>query len=218
MRTFGTILATAIITALLTSAAWVFLYNKADREALPPAADVAGAVEPAPSVQTAPMAEADSDETVFTPPATAETDLMTKNLVLPVLGYDIADLTPQFDDRRGNRGHRALDFMAPRGTPVLAIDDGVVVKFFDSERGGITIYQYDPTESWIYYYAHLDARADGIEEGDAVRQGQVIGTVGSTGNAEASAPHLHLAIKRLGDEKNWWEGEPVDPYPAFASQ
>ena len=101
---------------------------------------------------------------------------------------------------------------------MLAVDDGVLVKFFDSDLGGITIYQFDPTETYVYYYAHLDARAPGIAEGDAVRRGQVIGTVGSSGNAADDGPHLHFAIEKLGPEKNWWQAEPVDPYPALAAR
>ncbi|MHB9878947.1 M23 family metallopeptidase [Pacificimonas sp. ICDLI1SI03] len=215
MRTFGIILATAILTALATSAAWLFLYERTDRAAPPPQmVDTPTNAIPPEEIATDPP-----EDIVFSPSPSATPELMAKELTLPVAGYDLSDLTPQFDDSRGEgRAHQALDFMAARGTPVRAVDDGVLVKFFDSDQGGITIYQFDPTESWVYYYAHLDSRADDIEEGDAVRRGQVIGTVGSTGNADDDAPHLHFAIEQLGPEKNWWQGEPVDPYPVFAVQ
>lgn len=220
MRTFGIVLTTAIITALLTSAAWIVLYNAASRDESPPAATGTNEQEPPPPAPAA--AEiAVPDETpdiVFTPQATATSDLMAKTLTIPVLGFDAADLTPQFEDGRGGgRQHLAIDLMAERGTPVVAVDDGILVKFFESERGGLTIYQFDPTETFVYYYAHLDSYAEDIEEGDAVRRGQVIGTVGSTGNANDDAPHLHFAIERLGPEKNWWQAEPLDPYPVLSA-
>ncbi|MBV7256283.1 peptidoglycan DD-metalloendopeptidase family protein [Pacificimonas sp. WHA3] len=219
MRTLGIMLATALLTALATSAAWLFLYKRAD-SAAPQAESVQAAPAASPTSPSMEIPLGDTPEDmVFTPSSPAVTELVEKQLAIPVLGYDVTELTPQFDDARGNgRAHRALDFMAERGTPVVAVDDGVLVKFFDSDRGGITIYQFDPTETWVYYYAHLDTRAEGIAEGESVRRGQVIGTVGSTGNADDDAPHLHFAIEKLGPDKSWWKGEPVDPYPAFMTQ
>ena len=216
MRTLGTIVATALITALLTSAAWLYFYNAEEGEA---AAAQISAPETPPAVRLPPPREVAvpvPEDLVFAQASEATSDLMGKDLVLPVAGYDPAELTPQFDDARGERAHRAIDLMAEAGTPVVAVDDGVLVKFFDSRRGGITIYQFDPTETFVYYYAHLQRRAEGIAEGDAVRKGQVIGYVGSTGNADE--PHLHFAIERLGPEKNWWQADPVDPYPVLASE
>ena len=102
--------------------------------------------------------------------------------------------------------------MAPKGTKVLAVADGKVAKLFESKAGGLTIYQFDPTGAVAYYYAHLDRYAPGLADGAAVRRGQVIGFVGSTGNADTAAPHLHFAIFRLGPERRWWEGEAIDPY------
>lgn len=135
-------------------------------------------------------------------------------LLLPVQGIDIADVHDTFDDARGSeRQHEALDVMAPAGTPVLAVADGTIEKLFTSDRGGLTIYQFEPTGQYVYYYAHLQAYAPGIVEGQPVRRGDVLGTVGSTGNADPAAPHLHFAIFRLTPEKQWWTGEPVNPYP-----
>ena len=142
-------------------------------------------------------------------------DLTAKHLTMPVLDAKPERLTPQFYDARGQRGHEALDIMAPTGTPVVAAEDGTVAKLFTSPGGGLTIYQFDPTETYAYYYAHLDHYADGLAEGDTVMRGQVIGYVGSTGNASPDAPHLHFGIFRLGPEKQWWKGEPLDPYPAL---
>ena len=144
---------------------------------------------------------------------TAPDDLIERQLTMPVLGIKPEDLTPQFYDARGERGHEALDIIAMQGEPVVAVEDGTIKKLFLSKPGGITIYQFDPTETYAYYYAHLDRYADGLAEGDMVKRGQVIGYVGMTGNA--ATPHLHFAIFRLGPEKQWWKGDALDPYPAL---
>ncbi len=135
-------------------------------------------------------------------------------LLIPVEGVPAGALRDVFDERRdgGARGHEAIDIAAPRGTPVLAADDGRIAKLFLSRPGGITVYQFDPSGRFAYYYAHLDRYADGLAEGQAVRRGEVIGYVGTSGNALADAPHLHFAIFRLGPERQWWKGEPVNPF------
>jgi peptidoglycan LD-endopeptidase LytH len=144
-------------------------------------------------------------------------DLRDRDLTVPVRGVDDDDLRDTFSDARGgNRAHEAIDIMAPRRTPVVAVEDGVIAKVFNSKGGGgLTLYQFDPTNTYCYYYAHLDGYADGIQEGLKVRRGQVIGYVGSTGNASATAPHLHFAIFRLTPERQWWKGEPINPYPVL---
>ena len=145
--------------------------------------------------------------------------LAARHLLLPVKGYDPAKLHDTFDETRGGiRKHEALDIMAPRGTPVIAADDGVIIKLFRSLAGGITIYEADPSEKFVYYYAHLDRYRDGLREGEAVHRGDVIGYVGSTGNATANAPHLHFTIFLLGPEKKWWRGKAVNPFPYLASR
>jgi len=113
--------------------------------------------------------------------------------VFPVKGHEAA-LRDNFDERRGTGRHEALDIMAPRGTPVVAVDDGKIAKLFTSKPGGLTIYQYDPAEKLAYYYAHLDRYAPGVNQGEKVRRGQVIGYVGSTGNARADAPLHRLRL------------------------
>ena len=102
--------------------------------------------------------------------------------------------------------------LAPRNTPVLAVEDGKIARLFLSAAGGITIYQFDPTSTYCYYYAHLERYANGLEEGDTVKRGEVLGYVGTTGNAPRDTPHLHFAIFKLGEEKKWWQGTPIDPY------
>lgn len=117
------------------------------------------------------------------------------------------------ESRAGGRPHEALDIPAPRGTPVLAADDGTVLKLFDSREGGRTLYVASPVGGLVHYYAHLDGYRPGLAEGQRVRRGDVLGTVGATGNARPDAPHLHFAIARLSDPRRWWAGAPINPYP-----
>jgi peptidoglycan LD-endopeptidase LytH len=136
-------------------------------------------------------------------------------LAMPVDGIDPSTIHDSFDEMRGGatRRHEALDILAPRGTRVLATDDGSVKKLFTSAAGGLTVYQYDPDERYCYYYAHLDAYAMGLHEGQALRRGDLIGYVGTTGNAPKDTPHLHFAVIRLDPDRRWWTGTPIDPYP-----
>lgn len=135
-------------------------------------------------------------------------------LLIPVEGIKLAQLSDNFDQPRGKeRHHEALDIMAPKGTKVIAAADGKVVKLFNSKPGGLTVYQFDPSEKYAYYYAHLDRYADGVKEGTVLKRGELLGYVGSTGNASAEAPHLHFAVVELTPKKEWWKGSPVNPYP-----
>lgn len=139
--------------------------------------------------------------------------LAVRKLLIPVKGLRREDLRDNFDQKRGMRRHHALDIMANRGTPVVAVDDGRVVRVRRHLLGGLTVYQYDPEEKYAYYYAHLDRYANGLEEGRVLKRGDLIGYVGSTGNAPASAPHLHFAITEMDHQKRWFRGKPVNPYP-----
>ena len=140
-------------------------------------------------------------------------DLADRELAIPVEGVRQDQLVRTFDDRRSSsRLHEAIDILAPTGTPVKAVEDGGIARLFYSKAGGITVYQFDPSEKYCYYYAHLDRYADGLNEGDRVRKGQVLGYVGTSGNAAKDTPHLHFAVFRLTAEKHWWEGTPIDPY------
>ena len=149
-----------------------------------------------------------SSGTVAGPPASPPA------LLVPVQGITAKQLRDTFDEGRDGkkRGHEAIDILAPRGTPVLAVDDGRIAKLFLSRLGGITIYQFDSAGQFAYYYAHLDRYSAGLAEGQTVRRGSVIGYVGFTGNTTPDAPHLHFAIFRLGPEKQWWKGEPINPF------
>jgi len=140
--------------------------------------------------------------------------LMERKLTLPIRGLSARDIHGTFlQGRAGGVLHEATDILAPRGTPVVAVEDGVIQKLFLSKPGGLTIYEFDPQGIFCYYYAHLDRYAEGLKEGMQVQRGQTIGYVGTTGNAPPQTPHLHFAIFRLGPEKHWWQGTAIDPYP-----
>lgn len=142
--------------------------------------------------------------------------LAQRALRIPVEGVAPGRLADTYLQGRGSgRQHEAIDILAPAGTPVVAVDDGRVAKLFTSKRGGLTIYQFDPREHLAYYYAHLQRYAPGVHEGMAVKRGEVIGYVGSTGNADAGTPHLHFAVFRLGNPPKWWQGEAVNPFFAL---
>ena len=137
------------------------------------------------------------------------------SLTIPVVGVERSQLHDSFRDGRVGHVHDALDIMARRGTPVVAAVDGTIRKLFTSRRGGLTIYEFDQTATRSYYYAHLDRYA-AIREGQAVHRGDVIGYVGSTGNA--NTPHLHFAIAVLPAAKQWWKGVAVDPFPELMAR
>ncbi|MBD7921141.1 M23 family metallopeptidase [Xanthomonas bonasiae] len=153
------------------------------------------------------------------PPAAAAPANASDDLLIPVQGVRRDQLQDTFTDARSQgRRHDAIDILAPAGTPVLAVADGSVEKLFDSERGGLTVYQFEPSGRYAYYYAHLQRYADGLAEKQTLRRGQVLGYVGSTGNADPGAPHLHFEIHRLGPEKQWWKGESLNPYPLLRGE
>jgi murein DD-endopeptidase MepM/ murein hydrolase activator NlpD len=194
MRTFGVLLAGWILGAGIVVA--LVVGSAAGSAAGPPAARRPAAGGPAgqrPALQDAPA---------------------LGNAIIPVLGVEPSQLRDTFaESRGGGRTHRALDILAPRGTPVIASVDGTIRKLFTSKGGGLTIYQFDRDDARVYYYAHLDRYADGLAEGDFVEQGRVIGYVGTSGNAPIGTPHLHFSIEDLPPTKEWWKGEPVNPYP-----
>ncbi len=135
-------------------------------------------------------------------------------LIIPVAGVSRDQLLDTFSAARGEgRVHDAIDIAAPKGTPVLAAAGGRILKLFQSQAGGTTIYQLSSDEQFIYYYAHLDRYADGLQEGRLVTQGETIAYVGDTGNAGAGNYHLHFSIALTSNPKRWWEGVNVNPYP-----
>lgn len=154
-----------------------------------------------------------------TPASGAAPAAGTASLIVPVSGVAVDALVDTYTDARSEgRSHDAIDIMAPAGTPVFAAADGHVEKLFTSDRGGLTIYQFEPSGRRAYYYAHLQSYAPGLHEKQQLRQGEVIGYVGSTGNASPEAPHLHFAIFLLGPEKQWWKGTAINPYPLLGGK
>lgn len=152
-----------------------------------------------------------------TPGTSGEGELSHSRLRLPIDGADLESIQGGFGETRdGNRRpHEAVDMLAPRNTPVHAVESGTIAKLFTSKPGGLTIYQFDPSGRLCYYYAHLERYADGLKDGQAVSQGDVIGYVGTSGNAPANTPHLHFAVFELNADKRWWQGKALDPYRVF---
>ena len=146
---------------------------------------------------------------------TDEEYLHERELMVPVEGVGPGQIPDTYWQARdgGARTHQAVDIMAPRGTPVLSVDAGTVMRMMKNTLGGITIYATDPEKRFVFYYAHLDHYADGLFEGKTVAQGEVIGYVGTTGNAPKNTPHLHFQLMRFVDARQWWNGPPFDPRP-----
>ena len=176
-----------------------------------------GATEIRPTSPSEPPAVTAPDE----PPALAVPSigadpievLKDRHLELPVKGAVPEDIHDMFNEARGGgRRHEAIDMLAPRNTPVVAVEAGTIARLFFSKAGGITVYQADPTNTYIYYYAHLEKYADGLKEGDRIKRGQLLGYVGTSGNAPPGTPHLHFAIFKMTDDKRWWQGTPIDPF------
>jgi len=145
----------------------------------------------------------------------AVSELQQRNLLIPIDGITADRMKGSFYEMRGASRHEAADILAARNTPVRAVEDGTIAKLFLSKFGGNTIYQIDPTNQYVYYYAHLETYEPSIKEGDKVKRGQVIGFVGTSGNAPPDTPHLHLSISILTPEKKWWQAHSIDPYEVF---
>jgi murein DD-endopeptidase MepM/ murein hydrolase activator NlpD len=148
-------------------------------------------------------------------PSVPRIEFAGPRLQFPVPKVSSGAMADSFDDRRGQRAHHAVDIFAPRHSPVVAVDDGTVARLLRSSGGGISVYQFDSSERYCYFYAHLESYAGGLAEGQEVKRGQVLGYVGTTGNASRSSPHLHFAISLVPAPKQWWGGSPIDPYPIW---
>jgi murein DD-endopeptidase MepM/ murein hydrolase activator NlpD len=136
-----------------------------------------------------------------------------RRLIVPVAGVAPEKIPNTFDAERGARRHRAIDILAPRGTPVLSADDGLVLRVGRNPSGGNIIYATDPGRRLVYYYAHLDRFRDGLSAGTRLARGDTIGFVGTTGNAPADTPHLHFQVMLLLADRQYWDGEPIDARP-----
>ena len=199
----------AIVVAFFSGVAidaWLRSYGP------PIPASVRAAKEPPPT-DSAPVVSGVSRRVTRTTGTISPSDLR-----VPIDGADVASWKGEFDQRRdgGSRGHEAVDILSPRNTPVHAVDNGTIAKIFESKAGGHTVYQFDADGRLCYYYAHLERYADGLHEGESVKRGDVIGYVGTSGNAPPNTPHLHFAVYQLDAEKRWWKGTPLDPYLVFS--
>ena len=217
---FVTVAGAALVVLLAVGAMAVmwFALGRAERAASLAAASTDTPVPPAeatPATGTSGTTPRDEGHATTRAGSAEVSELRGRRLTLPVEGVRADQLVDTFDATRAGGTHEALDILAPRGTPVLAVEDGHVEKLFLSKPGGITIYQFDPSGQYAYYYAHLDRYADGLAEKQQVRRGQVIGYVGTSGNAPPNTPHLHFAVFKLGPEKHWWQGEAIDPFPIW---
>ena len=148
----------------------------------------------------------------------AMAELQRRDLRMPIDGADVARMRGSFEEHRsgsGGHGHEAADILAPRNTPIHAVEDGTIAKLFFSKAGGNTIYQFDPSRRFCYYYAHLERYAEAVREGQRVTRGDVIGYVGTSGNAPPGTPHLHFGVYELTADQRWWQGRAIDPYLVF---
>lgn len=144
-------------------------------------------------------------------------DLKAKKLLMPLEKIDVERLKGSFYETHGGSQHKAVDILSPRNTPIHAVEDGTIARLFESRLGGHTIYEIDPSNRFVYYYAHLESYADGLKDGDAVKKGQVIGYVGTSGNAPPNTPHLHFSIGVMGPKKQTWKTFDIDPYEVYAA-
>lgn len=200
------VIGTALLTAFVTSMFWIWFYNF-----MP---------EPRPSIsRSGPVVTVKPENG---PPVVVAEQVQVRpsGLALPVVGIKPDQLVDTYDAARGaGRRHDAIDIMAAEGTPVIAAADGTIEKlFFSKGGGGITIYERASDPKWMYYYAHLQGYAPGLAEGQQVKRGQVIARVDHTGDAIASAPHLHFAINSMAPGERWWQGTPINPYPLLAGK
>ena len=200
------VIGTALLTAFLTSMFWIWFYNFVP--------------SPRPTVaRTGPVVTVQPQNA---PPVVVaeQVQVAPSGLAIPVLGVKPDQLTDTFTQARANgRRHDAIDIMAAEGTPVIAAADGTIEKlFYSNGGGGITIYERSPDQKWMYYYAHLQGYAPGLAEGQQVKRGQVIARVDHSGDAVASAPHLHFAINTMAPGERWWQGTPINPYPVLAGR
>lgn len=204
-RFYASNVLTAVLTAAVVSAFWIAVYSD-------DAVGLRGPVEQAPERAEKAVGTIDASEPLVIGPT---------GLAIPVSGVGRDQLVDTYAQARGGgtRVHDAIDIMATHGTPVVAAAPGRVEKlFFSQGGGGITAYVRSPDDRWIYYYAHLQDYAPGLKEGLELKQGDPIGRVGSTGNANPAGPHLHFAIHRMRPEDDWHEGTAINPYPLLAGR
>ena len=206
-----------IITFLggaLVGALGIYIYSGIDSPK-PMAVDASPTPVMAPALAIVPVAAVPPMAPAPVPvPASEAAVPVADQLLIPVAGIQASALRDTFNEARGSeRRHEAIDILAPKGTQVFAVADGKIAKLFNSKPGGLTIYQFDTSERFAYYYAHLDRYAADVKEGMMLKRGDMVGYVGTSGNADPQTPHLHFATFELGPQKQWWKGSPINPYP-----
>ena len=205
-----------IVLAVVVAGGWL-LWSNLNRGAGPPARAVAEMSEVAERAGFGDTNRAPRSREL----QSGTLSVAQSGLAVPVKGVGPGDLLDTFTQSRagGARVHNAIDIMAPRGQPVISVAPGTVEKLFYSRGGGgITAYVRSPDGKWMYYYAHLDAYAPGLREGQQVARGTPIGTVGISGNSDPDGPHLHFSINRMAPGEKWYEGTPINPYPLLAGK
>jgi murein DD-endopeptidase MepM/ murein hydrolase activator NlpD len=140
-----------------------------------------------------------------------------RHILLPVAGADMSRVEDSFAEPRdgGERVHRAIDILAPRGTPILSADDGRILRMSTNALGGISMYTVDSNARLVYYYAHMDHYNDAMLPGRTIVRGDTLGYVGTTGNAPKDTPHLHFQVMRWPLDGKYWNGEPINPFDAL---
>lgn len=129
------------------------------------------------------------------------------SLPVPVQGVRASRIADTFGAPRGtDRTHAGVDIFARRGTPVLSATRGIVASVREGGLGGRQVWVLGPARE-RHYYAHLDDWQPGLEQGDVVAAGTPLGTVGTTGNARGTPPHLHYGI--------YGAAGAYDPLPLF---
>ena len=143
-------------------------------------------------------------------------ELHERGLLVPVAGIEARKIPDTFNDARdGARIHNAVDILAKRGTPVLAADNGTIIKVGTNALGGNVIWAMDEQKRFVYYYAHLDHYVRGLHDGQQITRGDMLGYVGTTGNAPKDVPHLHFQLLRLNAGTRYSDGPPINPLPFF---
>ncbi len=204
---------TAAVTAAATSLFWIVAYSGSGSSRT----TTSNGDEPA----RASIVEASTSSPRKDVPVTGNLVIGPTGLAIPVQGIAARQLVDTYSQARagGARRHDAIDIMAPAGTPVLAAAPGTVEKlYFSKGGGGISAYVRSGDRRWSYYYAHLQAYASNLREGQKLKRGDAIGTVGWTGNANPAGPHLHFAIHRMEPGERWHEGTAINPYPLLAGK
>ena len=138
-----------------------------------------------------------------------------ETLLVPVDGVRVADIVDTFGAPRGSgRTHAGIDIFAPRGTPVRSATGGFVWAVEGVSPLGGNAVTVVGAGGRRYYYSHLDRFADNLREGQPVTPDTVLGYVGTSGNAEATPPHLHFEFAD-GFSCDW---NVVNPYPLLADR